>query len=117
MANSLDTSNRASDTQSLPDADYIAWTDYERVEHVAIRYGHPANNVWSVNGETISTAQLRELICGNCPYPLMRATDLAEQLRIAKRDAWAEGHEAGHDDYVGNDGSWPGTKNPYGDVS
>jgi hypothetical protein len=39
------------------------------------------------------------------------------ELRIAKRDAWAEGHEAGHDDYVGNDGTWPGTKNPYGDVS
>ena len=38
---------------------------------------------------------------------------LVEHDRQVKAGAWDEGHSAGHDDFVGNDGTWPTTTNPY----
>jgi hypothetical protein len=73
------------------DADYIAWTDYDRVENVAIRSGHPANNVWKVNGKAMDAVQLRALIGHARVFALSAAESHAEELRIAKRDAWDEG--------------------------
>jgi len=45
----------------LPDSDYITWA-YDHVQHLAMRTGHPANNVWLYNGKQYSAADLRDII-------------------------------------------------------
>lgn len=58
--------------EGLPNASYIAWGDEDHNEQVAVRYGHPANNVWSYAEKTrlISSDQLREIIGTSTPTPL-----------------------------------------------
>ena len=64
-------------------------------------------DLWHYDGD-----RYRPHVMSNDSGPFERIYTSSD-ISAAKADAWDEGHEAGHADYVGSDGTWPSAPNPH----